>query len=124
MPPTRGEFDATMHFNVLGAMQTIPQVAPLVEAAQQGQGGKFIFITSALGRIGGVESSFGWTYRVGKAAQHDYPRALMLPMHPGWERTDMGGPGRAAQPRAVGHQHAQDHCGLDGQRQRQVFRPR
>jgi NAD(P)-dependent dehydrogenase (short-subunit alcohol dehydrogenase family) len=101
VPPTREEFDTTMHANVLGAMQTIPQVAPLVEAANHGQGGKFIFITSAMGSIGAVDSSFGWTYRVSKAAlnmavmaaQHDYPRALMLPMHPGWVRTDMGGPG-------------------------------
>lgn len=96
-PPTQGEFDATMHTNVLGAMQTIPQVAPLVEAAR----GKFIFITSGMGSIGENESSFGWTYRVSKAAlnmavtaaQHDYPKALMLPMCPGWVRTDMGGPG-------------------------------
>jgi NAD(P)-dependent dehydrogenase (short-subunit alcohol dehydrogenase family) len=100
-PPTMEEFDRTMHANVLGAMRAIPQVAPLVEAANHGQGGKFIFITSAMGSIGAVESSFGWTYRVSKAAlnmavmaaQHDYPRALMLPMHPGWVRTDMGGPG-------------------------------
>jgi NAD(P)-dependent dehydrogenase (short-subunit alcohol dehydrogenase family) len=96
-PPTQGEFDATMHTNVLGAMQTIPQVAPLVEAVR----GKFIFITSGMGSIGENESSFGWTYRVSKAAlnmavtaaQHDYPKALMLPMCPGWVRTDMGGPG-------------------------------
>jgi NAD(P)-dependent dehydrogenase (short-subunit alcohol dehydrogenase family) len=100
-PPTQHEFDGTMHANVLGAMQTIPQVAPLVEAANHGQGGKFIFISSAMGSIGAVESSYCWTYRVSKAAlnmavmaaQHDYPRALMLPMHPGWVRTDMGGPG-------------------------------
>jgi NAD(P)-dependent dehydrogenase (short-subunit alcohol dehydrogenase family) len=99
-PPTREEFDNTMHANVLGAMQTIPQVAPLVEAANHGQGGKFIFITSRMGSIGEVESSFGWTYRVSKAAlnmaviaaQHDYPKALLVPMHPGWVRTDMGGP--------------------------------
>jgi NAD(P)-dependent dehydrogenase (short-subunit alcohol dehydrogenase family) len=105
-PPTREEFDRTMHTNVLGAMQTIPQIAPLVEAANHGQGGKFIFITSGMGRIGGVESSFGWTYRVSKAAlnmavmaaQHDYPRALMLPMHPGWVRTDMGGPSASLSP--------------------------
>jgi NAD(P)-dependent dehydrogenase (short-subunit alcohol dehydrogenase family) len=95
-PPTREEFDQTMHTNVLGAMQTIPQVAPMVEEAK----GKFIFITSGMGSIGEAESSFGWTYRVSKAAlnmavtaaQHDYPKALMLPMCPGWVRTDMGGP--------------------------------
>lgn len=95
-PPTREEFDRTMHTNVLGAMQTIPQVAPLVAEAK----GKFIFITSGMGSIGEVESSFGWTYRVSKAAlnmaviaaQSDYPQALMLPMCPGWVRTDMGGP--------------------------------
>jgi NAD(P)-dependent dehydrogenase (short-subunit alcohol dehydrogenase family) len=96
-PPTREEFDTTLHTNVLGAMQTIPQVAPLVEQA----GGKFIFITSGMGSIGEVGGSFGWTYRVSKAAlnmavmaaQHDYPQALLLPICPGWVRTDMGGPG-------------------------------
>ena len=31
-PPTREEFDQAMHTNVLGAMQVLPQVAPLVEA--------------------------------------------------------------------------------------------
>lgn len=95
VPPTREEFDRTLHTNVLGAMQAIPQVAPLVEAA----GGKFAFITSGMGRIGGVESSFGWTYRVSKAAlnmavvaaQHDYPGCIMVALDPGWVQTDMGG---------------------------------
>ena len=95
-PPTREEFDQTMHTNVLGAMQTIPQVAPMVQETK----GKFIFITSGMGSIGEAKSSFGWTYRVSKAAlnmavtaaQHDYPKALLLPMCPGWVRTDMGGP--------------------------------
>jgi NAD(P)-dependent dehydrogenase (short-subunit alcohol dehydrogenase family) len=98
--PTLDEFDRTMHTNVLGAMQALVQVAPLVEAANHGHGGKFIFITSGMGSIGEAESSFGWTYRVSKAAlnmaviaaQNDYPKALMLPMCPGWVRTDMGGP--------------------------------
>lgn len=102
-PPTRDEFDSTMHTNVLGAMQAIPQVAPLVEAANHGQGGKFIFITSGMGSIGETQSSFGWTYRVSKAAlnmavvaaQHDFPKAILLPMCPGWVRTDMGGPNAA-----------------------------
>ena len=96
-PPTREEFDRTLHTNVLGAMQVIPQVAPLVEAA----GGQFAFITSGMGRIGGGGSSFCWAYRVSKAAlnmavvaaQHDYPQAILVALSPGWVRTDMGGPG-------------------------------
>jgi NAD(P)-dependent dehydrogenase (short-subunit alcohol dehydrogenase family) len=95
-PPTQAEFDHVMHANVLGAMQTIPPVAPIVAQAK----GKFIFISSDMGCIGETRASFAWTYRVSKAAlnmavmaaQTDYPDALMLPMHPGWVRTDMGGP--------------------------------
>ncbi|MES2415651.1 MAG: SDR family oxidoreductase [Pseudomonadota bacterium] len=100
-PPTQDEFDRTMRTNVLGAMQAIPQVAPLVEAAAKGKGGSFVFITSAMGRIEGVDSSRAWTYRVSKAAlnmavasaQHDYPKAIMVAMSPGWVQTDMGGAG-------------------------------
>ena len=94
-PPTREQFDRVLHTNVLGAMQAIPQVAPLVEAAH----GRFAFISSDLGRIGGVESSHTWLYRVSKAAlnmavasaQHDYPNATMVAINPGWVQTDMGG---------------------------------
>ena len=94
-PPSREEFDRALHTNVLGAMQAIPQVAPLVEAA----GGKFVFITSQMGQIEGVDSSFGWVYRTSKAAlnmavasaQPDYPKAIFVAMNPGWVRTDMGG---------------------------------
>lgn len=98
-PPTQPEFDHVLHTNVLGAMQAIPQVAPLVAASRHG--GKFAFITSGMGQIGAVESSFGWTYRVSKAAlnmavvaaQHDYPGAILVALCPGWVRTDMGGAG-------------------------------
>jgi len=97
VPPTQPEFDCVMHTNVLGAMQAIPQVAPHVEASRAG--GRFAFITSGMGQIGAVESSFGWTYRVSKAAlnmavvaaQHDYPAAILVALCPGWVRTEMGG---------------------------------
>ncbi len=93
-PPTQPDFDRVMHANVLGAMQTIPQVAPLVQEAQ----GQFAFVTSEMGRIGGVQGSYGWLYRVSKAAlnmavvaaQPDYPRARFTLIHPGWVKTDMG----------------------------------
>lgn len=96
-PPMQVDFDALMHANVLGAMQAIPLIAPMVEAAA----GKFAFITSGMGSIGEAESSFGWQYRVSKAALNmaarsasfDYPGAIMAVLCPGWVKTDMGGPG-------------------------------
>lgn len=99
-PPTREAFDNAMHTNVLGAMQAIPQVAPLVEAVRGG-GGRFAFISSAMAKIDGVDSSRGWVYRASKAAlnmvvasaQHDYPKAIMVALSPGWVQTDMGGSG-------------------------------
>lgn len=96
-PPTQQDFDRVMHTNVLGAMQAIPQVAPLVEAS----GGRFVFITSGMAHIAGTTSSFGWLYKASKAALNmvvkaaatDYPGATLVAMSPGWVQTDMGGPG-------------------------------
>jgi len=98
-PPTQPEFDRVMHTNVLGAMQVIPQVAPLVAAASQGRGGRFVFLSSVMGQIGTVASSDCWLYRVSKAAlnmavasaQPSYTGVTMVAMHPGWVQTDMGG---------------------------------
>ncbi|MFV0679258.1 SDR family oxidoreductase [Ottowia sp.] len=98
-PPTQEEFDRVMHANVLGAMQVIPQVAPLVEASRAPGGGRFGFFSSAMGQIGTVSGSGAWLYRVSKAAlnmavvsaRHAYPKALLLCFHPGWVQTDMGG---------------------------------
>lgn len=95
-PPTREAFDRVMHTNVLGAMQVIPQVGPLVAAAQ----GRFLFVSSVMGRIADVSGSNAWLYRVSKAAlnmavasaQHSYPEAVFAAVHPGWVQTDMGGP--------------------------------
>lgn len=94
-PPAQDDFDRVMRTNVWGAMQVIPQVAPLVEAAK----GRFAFISSEMGYIAGVSSSYSWVYRASKAAlnmtvaaaQPDYPGATMIALSPGWVKTDMGG---------------------------------
>ena len=99
-PPTREAFDTVMHANVLGAMQAIPQVAPLLSP-----GGRFGFVSSVMGRIATVGDSRSWVYRVSKAAlnmavvsaQSAYPDAIMVCLHPGWVRTGMGGEGAPVQ---------------------------
>ena len=98
-PPTQQDFDAVMHTNVLGAMQTLPQVAPLVAEAR----GVFAFLSSSMSQIGSVPDSGSWLYRTSKAAlnmavaaaQHDYPDATLVTIDPGWVQTDMGGAGAA-----------------------------
>jgi NAD(P)-dependent dehydrogenase (short-subunit alcohol dehydrogenase family) len=94
-PPTQDAFDRIMHTNVMGAMMVIPQVAPMVEAAN----GVFACISSAMGSLQGTHSSDAALYRISKAAlnmvmrtsQPEYPRARMVAMHPGWVQTEMGG---------------------------------
>jgi NAD(P)-dependent dehydrogenase (short-subunit alcohol dehydrogenase family) len=101
-PPSAADFDAVMHANVLGAMQAIPVVAPMVEAAR----GKFAFISSGMGSIGEASYSMGWIYRASKAALNmavkassfDYPKAIMVAVSPGWVKTDMGGPNATISP--------------------------
>ncbi|PKO27092.1 MAG: short chain dehydrogenase [Betaproteobacteria bacterium HGW-Betaproteobacteria-9] len=94
-PPPQQTFDRVMHTNVMGAMQVIPQVLPLVEDA----GGVFGALSSAMSQIGSVPGSNSWLYRVSKAAlnmavssaRFDYPKARLVALDPGWVQTDMGG---------------------------------
>ena len=102
-PPTHAQFDRVMHANVLGAMQALPQVAPMVEEA----GGVFGFFTSEMSLISEADSD-AWLYRVSKAAlnmavlaaQSAYPQASLVLLDPGWTQTDMGG---ASAPLTIEH---------------------
>lgn len=94
-PPTQQAFDAVMHTNVLGLMQVLPQVMPMVEASA----GVFGALSSSMGQIGTVGGSHSWLYRTSKAAlnmavssaRFDYPKATLVALDPGWVQTDMGG---------------------------------
>ena len=94
-PPTRDSFDAVMHTNVMGAMQVIPQIAPMVQEAQ----GVIACISSVMGSLQETTSGNAALYRVSKAAlnmvvrctQAEQPEVTVLAIHPGWVQTDMGG---------------------------------
>ena len=107
-PPTQDAFDRVMHANVMGAMMAIPQVAPMVEAAD----GVFACVSSVMGSLQGTHSSDAALYRISKAAlnmvvrtaQPTYPKARIVALHPGWVQTEMGGPNATLTPeQAVSH---------------------
>ena len=95
-PPTRDRFDAVMHTNVLGAMQVIPQIVPMVQETR----GVIACISSIMGSLQETTSGNAALYRVSKAAlnmvvrctQAEQPNITVLALHPGWVQTDMGGP--------------------------------
>jgi len=94
-PPTRESFDAVMHTNVMGAMQVIPQILPMVQESK----GVIACISSIMGSQQETISGNAALYRVSKAAlnmvvrctQAEQPDVTVLAIHPGWVQTDMGG---------------------------------
>jgi len=94
-PPTRDSFDAVMHTNVMGAMQVIPQIVPMVQETQ----GVIACISSVMGSLQETTSGNAALYRVSKAAlnmvvrctQAEQPDITVLAIHPGWVQTEMGG---------------------------------
>ena len=94
-PPTRDSFDAVMHTNVMGAMQVIPQIVPMVQETK----GVIACISSVMGSLQETTSGNAALYRVSKAAlnmvvrctQAEQPDITVLAIHPGWVQTDMGG---------------------------------
>ncbi|MEX8194774.1 SDR family oxidoreductase [Comamonas guangdongensis] len=94
VPPTQQQFDAVMHSNVLGFMQALPQIAPMVQAA----GGVVAAFSSEMSLLAQADES-AWLYRVSKAALNmavasaceQWPGLTLLALDPGWTQTEMGG---------------------------------
>lgn len=96
VPPTDEDFDRTMHANVLGPMRVLPQLAGVLAP-----GARLALISSRMGSIGARAGTSSWLYRASKAAANSVlkdvsiewaGRAVCVAFHPGWVRTDMGGP--------------------------------
>jgi NAD(P)-dependent dehydrogenase (short-subunit alcohol dehydrogenase family) len=97
-PPTDQEFDQVMRTNVLSAMRLMPLVGPLLGRTR----GTLAFVSSRMGSIAEAGASYGMLYRVSKAGVNMVGRLAhtdlsaqgirVITLHPGWVRTDMGGP--------------------------------
>lgn len=97
-PPASDDFDLVMRTNVLGTMRLIPVVAPLLIERR----GTMAFVSSRMGSLATTHASFGALYRISKASLNMVSRLThseygpqgvrVLTLHPGWVRTDMGGP--------------------------------
>jgi NAD(P)-dependent dehydrogenase (short-subunit alcohol dehydrogenase family) len=93
------DFDEVMHTNVLGPMQLMPLLLPLTDAA----GGVLAVLSSKMGSIGQTNATAGWLYRASKAALNSALKttsveargSTCIALHPGWVRTEMGGPSAA-----------------------------
>jgi NAD(P)-dependent dehydrogenase (short-subunit alcohol dehydrogenase family) len=95
-PPTEAEFAEVMNTNVLGAMRVLPS---LVDALAPGA--KLAVLSSRMGAIAARNGYSGWLYRASKAALNSVlmdvsqvldGRCTCVSVHPGWVRTEMGGP--------------------------------
>ena len=94
--PSVADFDAVMHTNVLGPMRVFAQMEDALAP-----GAKVLVLSSLMGSIALRQSSDGWLYRASKAAVNSVLKdvslrwagqAICVCAHPGWVRTDMGGP--------------------------------
>ena len=102
--PAFGAFDyddwaRVLSVNVLGQARVAEALVDHVAASDQK---KIVTLSSELGSVGGNKSGGLYAYRSSKAAVNALMKSMAIdlasrgiiavPMHPGWVRTDMGGP--------------------------------
>jgi len=95
----------TFRVNVFGPMRMSEAFLPHVAASDQK---KIVTLTSMVASIGGNTIGGLYAYRSSKAAANAVMKSMSvdlrrhgiiaLPMHPGWARTDMGGPQAPVEP--------------------------
>ena len=93
------EYERVMAVNAIGPVRVTQALLPNLRA---GRGRQIVSITSILGSITGNTGGGFWGYRESKAALDMFVRSLAaelkaegfvcIAMHPGWVKTDMGGP--------------------------------
>lgn len=96
--PGDAAFDTVMHTNVLGPMRMIQTFGSNVAAAH----GVIAVLSSKMGSIGEATRTDALAYRCSKAAtnmvakiaanEYGAQGATVIALHPGWVRTEMGGP--------------------------------
>jgi len=96
---TDGHLEATLNVNTFGPLRVTQQFLPLLD---KGAGKLIINVSSEAGSIGDCRRSSEYAYCMSKAALNMQSRILqndlgsrgfrVLVIHPGWMRTDMGGP--------------------------------
>ncbi|WP_029029730.1 SDR family NAD(P)-dependent oxidoreductase [Salinarimonas rosea] len=98
-----GAYAEVFDVNVLGVLRTVQALRPALARAAQARGeAKVLVISSQMG-AGTNQKSNAMPYRVSKAAANTIARGLATDLaperihvaacHPGWVRTEMGGPG-------------------------------
>jgi NAD(P)-dependent dehydrogenase (short-subunit alcohol dehydrogenase family) len=106
---TPGDIDANAWIDTLKVNTFAPLAlaGAVLKPVERSEGKKLIAITSRLGSIGANDAGGQYAYRSSKAALNaawrslamDHRGAIAVVLHPGWVRTDMGGPGAPVSPK-------------------------